>query len=217
MMKPYFQEDGITLYHGDCRELLPDLGFAPYTVIVDPVWPNAHGGLVGADDPYGLFSEAVELLPATTISLCVWLGTRSDPRFLGAVPARFPFLRSCYLRRHIPARAGRCLISGDVLYCFGTWPSWKKWRMVLPGENSETSIPSRKVDHPAQRSFGQALWVVKWWQDGVILDPFAGSGTTLMAAKSLGVPAIGIEIEERYCELTVERLNSDLAKKAEEQ
>ena len=49
-------------------------------------------------------------------------------------------------------------------------------------------------------------WLVRYYGQGVVCDPFAGSGTTLEAAKALGVPAIGIEIKERYCEISANRL-----------
>ena len=74
------------------------------------------------------------------------------------------------------------------------------------------SITYEKADrpegHPGPRSLKAARWLLSWWSDEgeTILDPFMGSGTTLRAAKDLGRKAIGIEIEERYCELAAKRM-----------
>ena len=59
--------------------------------------------------------------------------------------------------------------------------------------------------HPAIFPVELASKAIQWW-DGVVLDPFMGSGTTLVAAKNLGRRAIGIEIEEKYCEIAARRL-----------
>jgi DNA modification methylase len=59
--------------------------------------------------------------------------------------------------------------------------------------------------HPTQKPIALIRWCVTK-TEGVILDPYMGSGTTLVAAKTFGRPAIGIEIEERYCEVAVRRL-----------
>ena len=196
-------EDGITLYHADCLKLLPLLGAD--VVVTDPVWPNAIGELPGADDPIGLWTDCLNVMPAVR-RLCVWLGCQSNPAFLA--PVRLPFLRMCYLRRAVPKYVGRCLVSADCLYAFGEWPPSRPGRRVLPGECSVTSKPRKKSAHPCARNEEHAKWVVKWWSDEgeTILDPFAGSGTTLRAAKDLGRKAIGIEIEEKYCRIAAQRL-----------
>lgn len=60
--------------------------------------------------------------------------------------------------------------------------------------------------HPCPRRLQHVRWLVARWADGVVLDPFCGSGTTLVAAQMSGLPAIGIEIEERYCEIAAKAL-----------
>lgn len=74
-----------------------------------------------------------------------------------------------------------------------------------------TTVDSRKT-HPAEKPFElfKKLIMVSCPQEGLILDPFMGSGTTLVAAKNLGRRAIGIEIEEKYCQIAVERLRQEV-------
>lgn len=204
----FHEEPGITLYCGDARLLMR--GLEAETIITDPVWPNAHPDLIGSDDPWKLFDDAMAMLPNGVERLCIWLGCQSDPRLLRAVPIGFPFLRVSYLRRAVPSYNGRCLVSGDVLYSFGEWPDSRAGARVIPGEFHVTSIPSRRQDHPAARNEEHADWVRKWWGQGVVLDPFCGTGTTLVAAKNQNIPAIGIEISPRYCEIAVKRLRQEV-------
>jgi len=201
---PYYDDGRVQIFHGDAADILPEL--EADVCITDPVWPNAHPGLVGADDPFGLFARAIALLPPVQ-RLCVWLGCQSDPRFLRAVPARLPFLRMQYLRRAVPSYNGRCLVSGDVLYAFGAWPPSAPGASVIPGEKTATSLGRRQSSHPCERNKGHAEWVTRFWiADGeTMLDPFAGIGTILAAAKQNGRRAIGIEIEERYAEIAAKR------------
>ena len=62
------------------------------------------------------------------------------------------------------------------------------------------------MGHPCPRRYNHVNWLVNNYSSGVILDPFAGSGVTLAAAKNSGFKAIGIEIEEKYCDIAVQRL-----------
>jgi site-specific DNA-methyltransferase (adenine-specific) len=220
--RPYYERDGITIYCGDCRELLLEIGPVDRT-ITDPVWPNADSRFAGAEDPRGLLAQALELICSRTLVL--QLGRVSDPRFLGAVPARWPFLCVSWLRYAVPSYAGRVLIDGDVAYAFGEPVHSVPGRRVIPavvvsvkgeeerhhGRNRSESVyqaTQDRLDHPAQRHLRHVEWLVNWFSDPgeIVLDPFLGSGTTLRAAKRLGRRAIGIEIEERYCEIAVQRL-----------
>mgnify|MGYP001275786724 CR=1 FL=1 len=209
-LTPYYDRDGITIFNADCRDVLPTLERVD-RVITDPVWPNALPALQGSEDPLGLWNAVWPLLDAKT--LLVWLGCQSDPRFLRDMPTdRWPFLRMMYMSRAVPSYNGRCLVSGDVAFAFGEWPASQEGRRVLPGEKRVTSIPSRKQEHPAARNEEHALWLMSFWSDpgDLILDPFMGSGTTLRAAKDLGRKAIGIELEEKWCEVAAKRLSQEV-------
>lgn len=199
-MKPYYESQGITIYHGDCREVLPSLDVQ--TCITDPVWPNATVPLQGWEDPATLMREACEALPLSVRRLAVHLGCDSDPRFLQAVPQRFEFFRVAWLEFTRPHYKGRLLYTSDVAYLFGDAPRAKPGATVIPGRFLDTISEKRKSLHPCPRKLGHVRWLVKWWaEDGdTIVDPFAGSGTTLQAAKALGMRAIGIEAVEEFCE-----------------
>ena len=79
-MKPYYEHAGVTIYHGDCRDILPMLDPVG-SIITDPVWPNTSVLLAGADHPYELLAQALGVSPAAT-RLGIHLGCDSDPRFL---------------------------------------------------------------------------------------------------------------------------------------
>jgi DNA modification methylase len=64
--------------------------------------------------------------------------------------------------------------------------------------------------HPCPRRIQHVQWLVKHWARQSVLDPFMGAGTTALACKSMGVAFIGIEIEERYCEIAAKRLSQEV-------
>ena len=221
-MKPYYEHAGITIYHGDCREILQGLPPAD-TVITDPVWPNSSPALVGAERPFLLMAEMCDVL-ARPKRLIVHLGCDSDPRFLMAVPEHYKFLRKCWLRYACPTRKGRCLYGADVAYVFGEWPRSIPGRRVISGEYISTRSDARRVivtkhkewgkpcpgEHPTPRRLQHLRWLVSKWAEGTVLDPFCGSGTTLLGAQLNNLPAIGIEIEEKYCEIAAKRLSQEV-------
>lgn len=218
-MRPYYDDGGIVIYHGDCREILPAIQ-QPNVCLTDPVWPNSVFPNVA--DPAQLFAEAAALL--TTTRLIVHLGCSSDPRFLSGVPARYPFVRVCWLRYARPSYRGRILVGSDVAYVYGSIPPSRPGRHVLSGEtvarNNNTKrqhtgrgkgqsedIDYTALPHPSPRRYEHVAWLIGIYGDGGVIDPFCGSGTTLEAAKRAGLPAVGIEAEERFCEQAAERLS----------
>ena len=117
--KPYYQDDYITLYHGDCREILLEMGPIE-TVITDPVWPNSLP-VFNIDNPQKLLGEMCNSLPRAE-RLVIQMGCDSDSRFLSAIPSSWPFLRVCWLDYACPSYKGRILYTGDVAYAFGAPP-----------------------------------------------------------------------------------------------
>jgi hypothetical protein len=222
-VKPYYEDGCCTLYCGDCREIMPSLEPGSIDcVITDPVWPNAVADLVGSDDPAGLFAGAAAHFPRLTSRVVVQMGVDSDPRFLAGVPACLPFLRACWLEYALARPKGRILYSGDVAYIFGSPPAYIAGRQLVPGRmvsaRPDRQRPRRRASerkafegrwtmHPCPRRLEHVNWLVCKMADGKILDPFAGSGTTLRAAKNQGLPSIGVEIEECYCEVAAKRLS----------
>jgi site-specific DNA-methyltransferase (adenine-specific) len=206
-MKPYYEQDGVTIYHGDCREVLPALDKVE-AVITDPVWPEPLAILTGAHEPHALMGYVATWAAARARRLVVQVSVTTDPRWFCLVPASLPFQRSLLLEYARPAYRGRHL-SGDCAYVFGDCPASGKGKHILPGRTMATdSRDNRHANgHPTPRKLQHLKWLVKWWSERDVLDPFKGSGTTLRAAKDLGRTAIGIEIEERYCEIAARRLD----------
>ncbi len=207
---PYYEHGGITIYHGDAREVLPCIGPVG-AVVTDPVWPNADESLAGSGDPFGLFAAAVEVLPEHE-RLAVWLGCLSDPRFLRCVQK--PFVRQVFIEYAVPRiRSQWCLVSHDVVYLFGNRPEPRPGYKVIPGRYLvREQVGALRLNHPCARSLPAARYVIDKLTEpqDLVLDPFMGVGTTLVAAKECNRSAIGIEVEERHCETAARRLAQEV-------
>lgn len=224
-MKPYYEYRGITIYHGDCRQILPTI--SAESIITDPVWPNS---VFPGVEPQKLLSEALDLAQVQRVT--IHLGCDSDPRFLEAVPRRWPFMRVCWLDYARPSYKGRILYGSDVAYAFGVPPLPRSGQHLIPGKcmaqrtgykiqreiggptSAQKNYRRNKEivgrSHPCPRRIQHVQWLVKWLGGASVIDPFVGSGTTLLAAKGMGVPCIGIEIEEKYCEIAAKRLSQEV-------
>lgn len=206
-MYPYFQNELVTIYLGDCREILLNRSFGEsYSLITDPVWPNPIPELEGSDRPEELLAEMFASLSRLPERAAIHLGTNSDPRFLRAVPDALPFFRTAWLRYSCPSRRGRLLQGADTAYLFGKPPKSAPGRRVIPGEVNDASA-GRETLHPCPRKLKHSTWLVNWWSepDDLVVDPFCGSGTTLLAAYESGRKAVGIEINEQYAEMAAGR------------
>jgi site-specific DNA-methyltransferase (adenine-specific) len=201
-MKPYYSEDGITIYHGDCREILPEVWFGVDTLISDP--------------PYGMDYD--------TNGNRFTLGGRSLPPVHGDGkpfdPEPWSGFRWSVLWgfNHFPARlaSGGCLVwLKRTEPAFGKFLSdaevaWNKNGCGVYVYSDHKHAISCRRTHPTEKPIGLMRWSIERSGsplESTVLDPFMGSGTTLVAAKELSRRAIGIEIEERYCEIAAKRLS----------
>ena len=209
--KPYYERDGIVIYHGDCREILPHL--KADVVVTDP--PYGLGGdlsfsgsfsaqrfgvqewdkdLTARDDvirlwgekPYAMFCSPrrIDNLPPHRETPLIW--DKGDMPAMG--DCSFPWRTTYEL----------ICINGDG------W-SGRRDACVLRYPHN-TSVASQ-VGHPSAKPVWLMATLISKAPPGIVLDPFMGSGTTLVAAKLEGRKAIGIEIEERYCEIAAKRLS----------
>jgi site-specific DNA-methyltransferase (adenine-specific) len=197
---------------GDCRNVLRTLEHAD-TVITDPVWPNVPEGLLpGWERPEALFAEAMVLLPKSVKRLVVILRSDSDPRFLRAVPERWPFICMQALVYAVPMYLGRVLGGTEIAYGFGKPIPVREGKRVIPTWGPKAQPRDRPANgHPCSRSIVHMTWLVDWWSEkgDTILDPFCGSGTIPLAASHMQRHGIGIEIDPAYADMAERRIQYD--------
>ena len=210
-LRPYYQRDGITIYHGDCLEIIGAIDGVD-AVVSDP--PYGIGYVKGKGGRRGAYSAPVVKRNIEPVS--------GDDK---------PFDPSPFLAyKHV-------ILWGANHYAqrlpHGRWIAWNKlgdkepwdsfsdvefawqngrgkdrmfsmlWKGICQGDGSQ-----EPRNHPTQKPLRLMRWCMGLVPDAeTILDPFMGSGTTIVAARAEGRKAIGIEIEERYCEIAAKRLS----------
>lgn len=208
-MKHYYSDAAVTIYHGDAREFVPEFESGlvePCFLVTDPpygiAWSRglnrsrasaAHPGIQGDES-----TEARDAL------LADWDGRPAV--VFGSLHAPPPLEHLTQtLIWHKPADAGVVgSITGfrrdvEAIYLCGDFPRRTvQWSSVLRGSSRDRN------GHPHSKPIDLMARLIDL-APGTVLDPFMGSGTTLRAAKDLGRKAIGIEIEERYCEIAAKR------------
>ena len=238
-MKPYYEHAGISIFHGDCREVLPQLETSSIDLIfADPPYGhgnhdgdlnsrlNEHRGLDNApianDSPEemrlvlsAMLLQAVRVMRPDCCCCCcgggprptfAWVAQRMDSEGLQFFHSVIwdklnPGLGWRYRRQHemvmIAHRAGGKL-------------RWADEDFATP--NIVPVLPDRVRFHPNEKPLELVSKFVSWHSlpGDLVLDPFMGSGTTLRAAKDLGRRAIGIEIEEKYCEIAARRMQQEV-------
>lgn len=223
MTSAYYQDDLVTLYHGDCREVTAWL--EADVVITDPPYGRAwqsgagmtnadgrgrgskpHGGIVGDADTSvrdaalsiwsGLaivFGDLLIAPPTGTRQVLIY----AKPADSGIKGAHAGFRRDA-----------------EAIYLVGDWYVGVGGRSSVLTTGALVAGPrglSVRYAHPHAKPLDLLQTLIGVTGEGVtIADPFAGSGSTLAAAKQLGRRAIGVEIDERYCEIAARRLAQDV-------
>ena len=200
-MTPYHESDGVTLYHGDCREILPQLGRFDL-LLTDPPYGHGdkwQGGTWGAAQMYKDAMQWDQCTPAEDL-ISLILSAAPVGIVWGGNYFRLPLSR-CWLSWEKTSRM-------DTLADFElAWTSMDRPCKAF----REDRNPDGKRQHPTQKPLSLMRWCLTFAPDAkTILDPFAGSGTTLLAAKLEGRKAVGIEISEEYCEIAANRLRQRL-------
>ncbi len=214
MTQPYYSDDRVTLYHGDCREI--------------EAWLEAD--VLVTDPPYGMaFTQGRRVNGQSSAWTSRWTDvkiagddtTQARDEVLAAWGDRPALVFGTWKR---PAPEGvREVLVWDKVVSTGMgaldvpWrPSWESIYVLGAGYVGKRShgvlavsmatLDPARTDHPTAKPVPlMAQLIAK--TVGVVADPFAGSGSTLVAAKQLGRRAIGVELEERYCEVIAKRLS----------
>jgi hypothetical protein len=215
-MKPYFEFGGISIYHGDCREILPQLG---------------RFDLLCCDPPYGIKRDkGMGGQGYDGFGKC----EKRNPRaYEGDWDAEAP---SREMLAAIIGAADRSIIWGGNYFAANLPPStkwlvWDKCQTMPSFSDAElawtnlsgtatkmfrlngSGLMAVEQDrwHPTQKPLALMKWCLTFFPLAKsVLDPFMGSGTTLRAAKDAGLTAVGIEREEKYCEIAAKRMAQEV-------
>ena len=250
MTEPYYSDESVTLYHGDCLDVLPSIsrvdlvvtsppdnlgvttggGFGHYRAGQKRGGQGKWGGTDRCGISYGSHNDAMPYDEYRSWQREVLSGCWAALSESGAIFYNHkPRVQAATLWLPLDLNPGlplRQIIvwarAGGMNYAPTHYVPTHEWIMVLakPAFRLKTKgasglgdvwrIPQESnPDHPAPFPLSLPAAAIETTGPALVLDPFSGSGTTLRAAKDAGVKAIGIEIDERYCELAARRLAQD--------
>ena len=215
-MTPYWQDDTCTLYLGDCREVTEWL--TADVLVTDP--PYGRGYKPRRDGRRGIVHNpdtiaGDEDTTARDDALDAW-GNRLGVVFGSLMLAPAPGTKKVLIYRKPPDSGAHGSIGGfrhdtEAVYLTGPWPAGFGGcsSILTTGARSQgnPSACAARYGHPHAKPVDVMETLITGCPEGVIADPFAGSGSTLVAARNQGRRAIGVEIDERYCEAVARRLN----------
>ena len=220
MVTPYYQDEYVTLYHGDCLELR-DYWLDADVLVTDPpygiAWKqNAYKAVGKSEGTRTKRSTGIKNDTDTSARDSVLAAFGPKPGIVfGDILQPFPAGVKRVLVWQKPADAGFMGSSTwrkdwEPIFIVGKWPKRPaRLSSVVP-----TSVGSHRQYaqgvHPHAKPQGVMEALIMTAPPGNIADPFAGSGSTLVAAKALGRKVIGVELEEKYCEIIAKRCAQDV-------
>lgn len=216
-MTIYYQDDYVTLYHGDCLEITDWLE-ADVLVTDPPYGMSWQSGMRHKDDRLDLVAGD-ETTEARDRALDYW-GHMKPWLMFGTWRVSPPDNEKQRLIWHKPDTPGM----GDLRIPWGTshedihlgGSGWNREETNLKRSGSVISAPAGSsgasgaasmTGHPTPKPVALMELLIERTPQGAIADPFSGSGATLVAARNLGRRAIGVELEEKYCEIIAKRLS----------
>jgi DNA modification methylase len=189
--EPIYNEDGITLYCADCTRVLPLLEpMSAELVLTDPPYPDVYADL------FGYYNGILEPLRNIERRQIIFWSAKED----------FPLDKTAI---HIWDKQVECKSQYERIFERNGEKEYKIFRChPIDSSVAAQMLQDKYYDHPTQKPVKLMMKLVNRFSETnqTILDPFAGSGTTLVAAKRLGRKAIGIEISEKYCRIAIDRL-----------
>ena len=196
-MKPYYQDECVTIYHGDCREILPQL-------------PKVD--LVLTDPPYGITKAEWDVVPSTeTFEKLFNISERQI--IFGGHFMDLPSKDGWIIWNKMPF-----LKNGNQAELI--WTSFLKKNIIIDfryagnvvGDTKRPNYKREKTVFTSEKPFEFVTLLIDKYsnKNDLILDPFLGSGTTAKAAKALNRKCIGIEIDEKYCEIAAKRCSQSV-------
>ena len=209
--EPYYSTENGVLYHGDCLEILPHLEPVDL-VLTDPPYGIRVGGAKGIlggsnivkPKEYGFCGWDLNRPPKECFDL-MFLASKNQIIFGGN------YFIDCL-------KPTKCFIvwdkdnTGNFADCELAWTSFdsavRKFKWKWNGIFKE--LPEER-HHPTQKPFGLFVQILEKYseQQHTVLDPFLGSGTTAVACERLNRKWIGIELEEKYCEISAKRIEAE--------
>jgi site-specific DNA-methyltransferase (adenine-specific) len=208
--KPYYDKNGITIYNGDCIEIMKQFNDKSFDIVLtDPPYginfqsnyrKIKHDKIVN-DDVFNIeaVNEFFRLAINAVYVFCRWDNLITLPK-----PKSFiVWVKNNWSMGDLKHEHGRQW-EGIAFYPQEKHKFIKRIPDVINAKRTKNNL------HPTEKPVELIEELIKNNEGDLIIDPFMGSGTTLVAARNLGRKAIGIELSEKYCEIAVKRLNENI-------